>query len=367
MYTEETIVRIAKRENNNKRKYLVVNALQGKHIPVSAEKSFAMFNALAEKVKTAYPNEKLLVVGFCETATAIGSAIAVYLDSYYMQTTREVIDGADYLFFSEIHSHATEQKLVKNDVEKVMGNIDRIVFAEDEVTTGNTILNIINILERNYGKTVQFSVASILNGMDKNSLEIYAERNIELHYLVKTDHTHYTEIAEKFVGDGKYYPCQTRKPEIVVKEYVVSGYINARCLTEGQSYQTVCDVLWQQINQIFRFHQKNILVLGTEEFMYPSLYVANELQKQDNTVRCHSTTRSPIAVSHEENYPLHERFTLKSLYDDDRTTYIYNLDKYDDVMIITDSRNKSHLGLYTLVNALAEKGNTEISVVRWCP
>ena len=35
MYTECELVRIAKRENNRKRNYLVVNPLQGKHIPVS--------------------------------------------------------------------------------------------------------------------------------------------------------------------------------------------------------------------------------------------------------------------------------------------------------------------------------------------
>ncbi len=40
MYKEEDLVRIAKRENNTKRKYLVVNRLQGKHIPVSPKNAF---------------------------------------------------------------------------------------------------------------------------------------------------------------------------------------------------------------------------------------------------------------------------------------------------------------------------------------
>ena len=33
-YTEKDLVKIAKRENNTKRNYLVVDPLQGKHIPV---------------------------------------------------------------------------------------------------------------------------------------------------------------------------------------------------------------------------------------------------------------------------------------------------------------------------------------------
>ena len=48
MYTETDLVRIAKRENNKKRNYLVVNPLQGKHIPVSPRKALEVFSKLAE-------------------------------------------------------------------------------------------------------------------------------------------------------------------------------------------------------------------------------------------------------------------------------------------------------------------------------
>ena len=141
MYKKKQLVGIAKRENNTKRKYLVVNRLQGKHIPVSAKEAFRMFSALAAQVRAAYAGEKLLLVGFAETATAIGAAIATELDTLYIQTTREDVSGAEYLYFSESHSHATEQKLVRNELDGRIEAIDRIVFVEDEVTTGNTILN----------------------------------------------------------------------------------------------------------------------------------------------------------------------------------------------------------------------------------
>ena len=51
MYKEKQLVGIAKRENNTKRKYLVVNRLQGKHIPVSAKEAFRMFSELAAQVR----------------------------------------------------------------------------------------------------------------------------------------------------------------------------------------------------------------------------------------------------------------------------------------------------------------------------
>ncbi len=54
--------------------------------------------------------------------------------------------------FSESHSHATEQKLVKTDLDKIIGKTDRIIFIEDEVTTGNTILNIVRLIQKDLRK-----------------------------------------------------------------------------------------------------------------------------------------------------------------------------------------------------------------------
>ena len=45
-YTEKDLVKIAKRENNPKRNYLVVDPLQGKHIPVVPSKALDLFAAL---------------------------------------------------------------------------------------------------------------------------------------------------------------------------------------------------------------------------------------------------------------------------------------------------------------------------------
>lgn len=47
-YTEKDLVKIAKRENNTKRNYLVVDPLQGKHIPVVPSKALDLFTALAD-------------------------------------------------------------------------------------------------------------------------------------------------------------------------------------------------------------------------------------------------------------------------------------------------------------------------------
>ena len=395
MYTEAELVRIAKRENNTRRKYLVVNRLQGKHIPVSPKEALQMFRSLAELIKEAYPSERLLMVGFAETATAIGAAVAIECQAAYMQTTREVIDGVDYLYFSESHSHATEQKLVKTDLDKIIGKTDRIIFIEDEVTTGNTILNIVRLIQKTYAKPVSFAVASILNGMNEEALENYKNLKIPVHYLVKTAHDTYTEIAEQYQADGIGHICtkpqeeeveqqkevqqqiemqQTKEAQQPIEVQEISGWINARRLHTADTYKQACEQLWQEIQQKYGYTKytketetgRRILVLGTEEFMYPALYVGAKLEEAGYTVRMHATTRSPIAVSKEEKYPLHTRYELASLYDKNRTTFVYDLTEYEEVLVLTDAQNQETEGWESLQRALALNQNRQIRGIRWC-
>jgi len=391
MYREEQLVGVAKRENNTKRSYLVVNRLQGKHVPVRPKEALGMFLELAGMVREAYGNERLLLIGFAETATAIGAALAIELDTFYMQTTREEVPGAGYLYFSESHSHATEQRLVKDDLARVIKEIDRIVFVEDEVTTGNTILKIVDILEEQYPGRA-FAVASLLNGMDEKALDVYREREIPVHYLVKTDHSRYGEIAAGYRDDGVYWKAETeecrksakmdgqiqkageKSPErghVGFREIRVGGRMNARRCIKAEKYRRACEELWKTIEEKKIFVDKQrILVLGTEEFMYPALYVAERIEEgrgeKELEVRFHATTRSPIAVSSEEEYPLHVRYELRSLYEEERRTFLYDLKKYDLVLILTDAAGGSGTGADTLVNALRSCGNEDILLIRWC-
>ena len=340
-YTEKDLVKIAKRENNTKRNYLVVDPLQGKHIPVVPSKALDLFAALADTFREKYKDEKLLLVGFAETATAIGAQAAITVGADYIQTTREVIPGVNYLFFSEEHSHATEQKLVKDDLDRAAAETDRIIF--------------------------KYSVASLLNGMSEENLERYKRQGISLYYLVKTDHSTYGDRAETFKGDGFYYKCPDKAAEYTT--IYVKNRMDARRLIDSGKYEEACENLWREIrektgNMADNISGKRILVIGTEEFMFPALYIGRKMEKEGAEVRCHSTTRSPIAVSLEKEYPLHSRYELKSLYDPDRRTFIYDIGKYDKVLIVTDSPEIKE-SQETLINAV-QMQNKDITVVRWC-
>ena len=100
--------------------------------------------------------------------------------------------------------------------------------------------------------------------------------------------------------------------------------------------------------------------------MYPALLLGRRLERAGHNVRCHSTTRSPIAVSADPSCPLHERYELASLYDSGRRTFLYDLAAYDEVLVVTDAEGGEKEGLYSLVHALRSCGNENIRVFRWC-
>ena len=364
VYSEQDLVRVAKRDNNKKRGYLVVDPLQGKHVPAVPTKAINLFKNLSEHIKNKYDNDKVLVIGFAETATAIGAQVAIELGAKYIQTTREVIEKVEYLFFSEAHSHATEQKLVKDDIDIAIEAVDRIIFVEDEVTTGNTIMNIINLLCATYDKKIDFTILSLLNGMDEDALKRCESKNIDIYYVLKTDHSEFESRADVYATDGDYI-APDNKDNDNYRLLDASGYLNARRLIDGSDYANACQNLWQHIKEnIDIASDENILVVGTEEFMYPALYVGAQLEGMGCSVRCHSTTRSPIAVSKDSEYPLHVRYELESVFDKNRVTYLYDIDKYDRVVVITDASLEDKSFIYSLINALQSK-NDKIEVVRW--
>lgn len=367
MYTESDLVKIAKRENNRKRNYLVVNPLQGKHIPVSPKTALQVFSKLAGHLEE-YRGERLLVIGFAETATAIGAQIAMELGANYIQTTREVLPGVSYLFFSEEHSHATEQRLVKDDLDKIMHNIDRIVFAEDEVTTGRTIRNLITVLEQHYGNQLKFAVASILNGMSEDALETFTGRGIGIHYLLKICHDRYPEIADKAITDGIYYPEEV-SGEKYTACFDIKGRMDTRRLIDTVQYKGACEKFTEEIGKCISLEGcKNILVLGTEEFMFLGLYVGRRLEERGYTVKFHATARSPIAVGKNDEYPLHERYALAGMYEEERKIFVYDIGSYDAVIVVTDAQRSERercRGELTLLNAL-RKRNQIVYLVRWC-
>ena len=370
-YILDDLVRVAKRENNAKRAYLYVDPLQGKHLPVEPGRAMELFGSMADMLEKAYPREKLLLIGFAETATAIGAAIACKADNVvsYMTTTREDIPGGEYLYFTESHSHATEQRLVTNGLEPLLDRVDRVVFAEDEVTTGNTIEKLICALKEKYpGKAERFGIISILNSMPADRIEELKSRSVDCLYVCALPR----EYRASCLGDFVYEPLRTDFPTheaAAGSVSVFSGRWEPRTVCSTAAIREKLSLFAGDFFARERDLENcgSVLFLGTEEFMFPGMLLGAETQERfpGISVKTHATTRSPIEISAAEAYPLHSRWKLRSFYDPERVTHIYNLEKYDRVYIVTDAPDPESAGAKSLASALREAGNEDIRLIRW--
>ena len=356
-------MKVAKRFNNKKRNYLLVNPLQGKHLPVSPQKSLEMMRTLGQKLSAKFFDSRL-VIGFAETATAIGAVVAseISAETFYLQTTRENF-SADKIFieFLEEHSHAAEQKIFADFLREKISATPTIIFVDDEISTGKTLLNIIRQLKKNFPELADKKIvcASIINRLTDENKKIFADENIFFESLLEIPEKIF-DMSDVEIFEPKEINFANTDDIIFVEEKILS---NPRLGVKISDYMSECKKVGEVVKNILSDDEKNILVLGTEECMLPAIIVGEMLEKNLNVVT-HSTTRSPIGISAQKNYPIHEGYKLKSFYDENRTTFIYNLQKYDIAIILTDAEKFLDAAVKNLVAALKIHGCEKIIFVR---
>lgn len=361
------MIGIAQRENNNKRNYLFVNRFQAKHVAVSPSKALKLFQKLGEKVYCDYKNKKTTMIGFAETATAIASAIAIHCpdDVYYIHTSREILPSKySVVEFKEEHSHATQQILYCKKAEEMLFQSEKILFIEDEITTGKTILNFIEALQKK-GIHADFGACSIVNSMDKQHKDIFDQKNISLYTLLNWNESISDEL---FLNNTIVNEKIKRELPGTVHYITLYTTVNPRLGCSAKEYQMCCMHLAEQIYNIVCSNTiKSILILGTEECMYPAIFTGEYIEKKGicKTVKTHSTTRSPIVPRVQEQYPIFNRISFESLYEKGRKTYLYNLEKYDIVIIVTDAQNYNKTGEQQLLQSLKSYGNETVSIINW--
>ncbi|MFQ6155869.1 phosphoribosyltransferase domain-containing protein [Micrococcus luteus] len=89
--------------------------------------------------------EHIATLGYAETATGLGHAVAEYLGSYYLHSTRLSTPVRPFGGFEEEHSHATGHALVPSDPTR-LARAATVVLVDDELSTGRTVLNTVREL-----------------------------------------------------------------------------------------------------------------------------------------------------------------------------------------------------------------------------
>ena len=359
-YTKETTLRVAKRYRNAKRAYLLVNPLQAKHMPVSPTEALTMMRTLGAGLQQEFPGARL-VLGFAETATALGAAVASRLgpDCAFLTTTREAGEGPGWVRFLEEHSHAAEQKLWGGDLDALLQETDTVLFVDDEISTGKTLRNMVAQLTRRWPALGEKTLvaASLLNRVTPEQEEALADAGITCRCLVRLPQEDPTaQVADWTVTEAP--PAVPQNLSFRQETLPGEGLLDPRKTLRIGAYDGSC----QAVAEAMLSHALGpvetlgkTLVLGTEECMYPALRLGERLERLGAEVCCHATTRSPIGLCDAPGYPIRSGWKLPSFYEEERTTYVYNLKEYDTVIVVSDTKKTDLRAIQALASVLTCK------------
>lgn len=329
--------------NNPKRRFLFVSKVLGKHLACKPEIMDEIGELIVEVYNTkntGLKDNKGTVISFAETGTALGHSVFNYLDGDYefIHTTREKVDEYKRLEFLEEHSHATDHNLYFEELENINYG-DHILLVDDEITTANTCINIIRKIQSIYPKK-KYTICSILNWVsDENidkikKIEKELKCSIEFIYLFKGDFNfsiseeiQYKEIEDLKISEKNLcvnYIRLDMKDYIGNKRYI--KYSGRFGINKNDQANLIKIIKREKSKLEVKNKEDNILVLGSEEFMYVPMMFAKEME---GNIYYHSTSRSPIIEIQNQNYPINTKFKLNSFYNEETVNYVYNLGKND--------------------------------------
>ncbi|RST24206.1 phosphoribosyltransferase, partial [Streptomyces sp. WAC04770] len=170
---------------NPKRAHLLVSNVLGKHVPQKPSVVYGAGYGLGERVRALLGAEearRAVVLGYAETATGLGHAVADGLrDAPYLHSTRRPVAGvAPAGGFEEAHSHATSHLLLPEDpgllASASAGGASALVLVDDEFSTGNTVLNTIRALHELHPREryVIVALVDMRSSADRDRLTAFA-------------------------------------------------------------------------------------------------------------------------------------------------------------------------------------------------
>lgn len=301
----ESLFDIAERRNP-KRAFLFVSKVLGRHIPISPAIMRSAYRQLAQQIPADLP-QPVLFIGMAETAVGLGAGVfdeasKVFDEVVYLTSTRHPVDGELMCEFKEDHSHATDHLLyhpADPALRAHVSNARTLVLIDDEATTGKTFINLLEALRTEAGLTAVERVVTVtLTDWSGSAITEQCPLPVTPVSLVQ--------------GDWHW----ERKPDapVPVMPNVNVTATGSVAITGKQSWGRLgmATAARDLGTTITASAGEKILVLGSGEFVWEPLLLAERLELQGAEVRFSCTTRSPIstgfaiesAIAFTDNYGL---------------------------------------------------------------
>ncbi len=340
----------AERENNSKRRFIVINKIQGKHFPCSPSVTDLELTRHAENVKrfvgeNGISVQNAVVIGFAETAVAIGAYIAREMGAFYLSTTRERLPECfERVTFEESHSHAASHSLCVRD-KNIFRKAECVIIADDEFTTGKTAVKLGDALRRFVPNGCPIVASAFIASSEsrerfsENGLLCYAEYNLD---------------GLEYGSGGERVPdleVKVRNPDWEIQ---LNSVLDFRLGVDSAEYFAECERLCAELcDKLGDLNGAEVSVIGTEELCVPPIILGRMLEERGCLVSVQGITRSPMIPLNGSDYPIKSRSKLQSLYDSERCVFLYN--KFcgcNTTVIFTDADDPDNDVLKTMCGAV---------------
>jgi hypothetical protein len=320
---------------NPRRSHLLVSRLLGKHLPVAVSDVLDAGRALGALVPPG-----AVVVGFAETATGLGHAVAAACGGSYAHTTRRVLPaGLVPVRFLEEHSHATDQAFAVRDPDLLTGG--PLVLVDDEISTGRTAANLARAIGRpDHVLAALLDTSGTALALEHASVTLPADLADRVALLAST-----TPAPQPLSGQAATVTWYDVEP--------MSAAFGWTADDDAALHKVAAEIAAALPVPA----DASTLVLGDEEHLWLPQLVAAALGPD---VRTSSTTRSPAIVLDVEGYPLRSALAFPSSYSTD-PAFAYNVRGFDHVVLVSDGRPSS-----SLVQQIACAAELSVHVVAPC-
>lgn len=366
---------------NPRRAHLLVSTVLGKHVPTDPRVVYGSGALLGQLVADSLDMASLggstvcppgtAVVGFAETATALGHVVANVLHAPYIHSTRRRVPGVLAVgAFEEEHSHATSHILLPADPD-FFATTGPLVLVDDELSTGQTALNTIMAMQAAYPRS-RYVIAALVDlrsaedrrrmaavaanlgvaigvvALAAGTLELPADVLALGSSLVAARDA--ADEISRDSGTDDALPDPGCEPPVTLAWPTGLHESGRHGFAPADMQGLVNATTAAAADLVHSFAGGDILVLGHEELMYAPLNLALGLVDQVPSgarVRFSTTTRSPVLAVDDPGYAVRTKLTFPA-HDDPADgpgeRYAYNVApgvdasrRFSDIVLVIDT------------------------------
>jgi len=295
------------------------------------------------------------VLGFAETATALGHSVAEALGGApYLHSTRRPVDGvAAAGAFVEEHSHHTGHLLLPSDPGLLAGPRP-LVLVDDELSTGRTAVNTITALHRTAPRE-RYVLATLVDLREDALAGLPDGVRVDVVALARAQLGLPVDLADRAAAlraelaavppaaEEQAVPPHVRVllTDLGWPAGVPAGGRHGFTAAHHRLFAAALPLLGSRLARAADVRSgERTLVLGTEELMAAPLRLAVTLAEAGHDVRFSTTTRSPAVVVDEPDYALTSGITFPA-HDDPADgpgpRHAYNVaQRWDHVLVVVD-------------------------------